>query len=251
MSYDRAALEDSIRDWVATATGAPTARVYWAGDDGARPAGAELAVSLALSPRAGRGGFALVTTEPTPLSYASRGYSISGGALQVTAHGLVAGDGPFAVAGAVAGSYWVTTPSADALGLAADFFAARAGTVIALPGSGSGTIASGPSTVAYGAPASRSRSRVVTLELRVEARGGTSTGATSPGYVLEQLRGDVDALRCPLAVTVLGPVVLAPTTIGKVRIEPTAIWTCEVEISSLDSEPSYVIERVGDPSVIA
>jgi hypothetical protein len=69
--------------------------------------------------------------------------------------------------------------------------------------------------------------------------------------VLEQLRGDVDALRCPLAVTALGPVVLAPTTIGKVHNEPTAIWTCEVEISSLDSEPTRVIERVGDPNLIA
>lgn len=247
MIYDRAALEDTIRTWAIAVSGIPAERVYWTGGEGARPPGTELVIALTLTPRAGRGAFAVTSIQRRVLAFAPRSYAISGGALVVVAHGLTSGDGPFALAGAVTGDYWVMRISADALALAQDFFDARAGTSIALPGGGSGTISGGAITVAYAAPADRVRDSVSTLELRVEIRGGTATGTGAPAVVLETLREAVDARSCPLAVTMLGAVqTLAGATTGQIRLEPYAYWTCEIEVDSQGSEVVPVIDQVAD-----
>jgi len=247
--YDREALEDRARAWVALATEIPLARCYWTGDAGTRPEGLELAAALSLTPRPGRGGFTSISYQPRPLPYPARGYAISGGALQVAAHGLATGDGPLVLTGAVAGSYWVVSLGPDSLALTADFFRAMAGDLVALPASGTGTIAAGPSTVARAAPAERVRDGVVALELRVEVRGGSPTGSGSPTHVLEVLREAVDAASCPLAVVGLGAVQGLPGGVtGGVRLEPYALWTCEVEVATRAAEVVAVIERVADPA---
>lgn len=243
--YGREALEDAARGWVSEATGIPLARCYWSGDAGPRPEGLALSASLTLTPRPGRGGFASISYHPLPLPYPTRGYTLAAGAVQVPGHGLTSGDGPLVLTGAVSGSYWVISLGPDALVLAADFFRARAGEPIALPAAGSGTIAADSSTVAYAAPATRVRGSVATLELRVEVRGGTPTGSTSPLHVLDTLREAVDDAECPLAVVKVGAVQGLPGGVtGGVRLEPYGLWTAEVEVAALASRPVGVVERV-------
>ena len=130
------------------------------------------------------------------------------------------------------------------------FGGALSGSAIVLPGAGIGTLESGPETVPAALPLQRARDGVATLELRVEARGGSPTGSGAPGFALERLRQCVEAYDCPLAIVRVGDVqVVGPKLLGA-HVEPTAIWTCDVEVSTRVLESVARISRVADPAVV-
>lgn len=256
MSLNVEPIEDALRQWVIAATGVGAERVTWAEQQGPQPTGGDLALSLLLRPLVppGRDG-ALVRYHR--LEYPSRAWSISAGALVVPAHGLTTGDGPFILAGAVVGARWVRALSPGTLGLAATFFDALSGPLVALPPSGSGTIAGGPDTVPLDRPAERVTSGPRVLELEVQGRGGPRTGSGTAWNVLDALvssleREDTAARMraAKIGLGLAGAVQRLPANlVNSGYLQPFSRWTIAVHATAESVERLGIVQKLEGVSV--